>query len=190
MTRIVAGSVGGRRLRTLPGDETRPTVERVREALFSALESALGGLAGRRVLDLYAGSGAVGLEALSRGAAEAVMVERHRRAAALIRRNAQALGLSGWSVVAEPVRSYLRSGAAAPFDVVFLDPPYALPGEELADVLAGLAGGGWLAAGGYVVVERSRRDPGPAWPEGIDPLRDRRYGETVLWYGRRAGATP
>jgi 16S rRNA (guanine966-N2)-methyltransferase len=189
MTRIVAGTVGGRRLRTPPGDDTRPTTERVREALFSALESALGSLDGRRVLDLYAGSGAVGLEALSRGAAAAVLVERSRRVAGLIRRNAESLDLTGWAVVAEPVRSYLRTDPAEPFDVAFLDPPYALAGTELATVLTDLADRGWLADGAYVVVERSRRDPDPAWPEGIDPLRDRRYGETVLWYGRRAGAT-
>lgn len=189
MTRIVAGSVGGRRLQTPPGDDTRPTTERVREALFSALESALGTLDGRRVLDLYAGSGAVGLEALSRGAVAAVLVERHRRVAGLIRRNAESLGLAGWSVVAEPVRSFVRSGAAEPFDVAFLDPPYALSGAELASVLADLADRGWLADGAYVVVERSRRDPPPDWPEGIEPLSDRRYGETVLWYGRRAGDT-
>src|SRR5918992_69187 len=112
MTRIVAGAVGGRRLQTPPGDDTRPTTERVREALFSALESALGSLDGRRVLDLYAGSGAVGLEALSRGAAAAVLVERQRRVAALIRRNAESLGLSGWTVATESVGGYVRSRAA------------------------------------------------------------------------------
>jgi 16S rRNA (guanine966-N2)-methyltransferase len=189
VTRIVAGTVGGRRLQTPAGDDTRPTTERVREALFSTLESGLGTLDGRRVLDLYAGSGAVGLEALSRGASVAVLVERQRRVAGLIRHNAESLELSGWTVVATPVRGFVRTGAVERFDVVFLDPPYAMPGDELADILAELADRGWLADGAYVVVERSRRDPGPAWPEGIEPLRDRRYGETVLWYGRRAGDT-
>lgn len=186
MTRIVAGTVGGRRLQTPAGDDTRPTTERVREALFSTLESGLGSLDGRRVLDLYAGSGAVGLEALSRGAAAAVLVERQRRVAALVRRNAESLGLTGWRVVAEPVRSYVRGEPPDRFDVVFLDPPYAMPGDELSAVLTVLTDRGWLADGAYVVVERSRRDPGPDWPPGITPLRDRRYGEAVLWYGRRA----
>jgi 16S rRNA (guanine966-N2)-methyltransferase len=187
MTRIVAGTAGGRRLLTPTGTDTRPSTERVREALFSTLESALGPLDGCRVLDLYAGSGAVGLEALSRGASEAVLVERQRRVAALIRRNAEALGLTGWTVVAEPVRAYVRSGDAQPFDVVFLDPPYATDSDELAAVLTDVVRRDWLVDDAYVVVERSRRDPAPDWPDGIEPLRDRRYGETVLWYGRRAG---
>jgi 16S rRNA (guanine966-N2)-methyltransferase len=189
MTRIVAGSAGGRRIQTPPGDDTRPTTERVREALFSTLESALGSFEGRQLLDLYAGSGAVGLEALSRGAERAVLVERRRRVAALIRRNAESLGLVGWTVVAESVTAYVRAGAAEPFDVVFADPPYAMSGQELARVLTDVVRRGWLAEAAYVVVERSRRDAAPEWPEGIEPLRDRRYGETVLWYGRRAGDT-
>lgn len=186
MTRIVAGTAGGRRLQTPSGVDTRPTTERVREALFSTLESALGSLEGRRVLDLFAGSGAVGLEALSRGADHATLVERQRRAAALIRRNAETLGLPGSRVVAEPVRVFLRGAPEAPYDVVFVDPPYATSGHELSTLLADLVRGGWLADEAYVVVERSRRDPPPEWPDGIEPLRERRYGETLLWYGHRA----
>ena len=187
MTRIVAGTAGGRRLQTPPGLDTRPTTERVREALFSSLESALGLVEARRFLDLYAGSGAVGLEALSRGAEAATLVERDRRAARLIRHNAQALGLTGWRVVGEPVRSFVRGRADAPYDVVFVDPPYATSGRELTAVLTDLLSGGWLTDDAYVVLERSRRDPAPEWPDGIEPLRERRYGETLLWYGRRAG---
>ncbi len=186
MTRIVAGTAGGRRLQTPPGSDTRPTTELVREALFSTLESALGSVEGRRFLDLYAGSGAVGLEALSRGAEHATLVERHRRVAGLIRRNAEALGLAGWRVVSEPVRSFVRGEPDAPYDVVFVDPPYATSGRELTTLLTDLVRGGWLTDDAYVVLERSRRDPAPEWPDGIEPLRDRRYGETLLWYGRRA----
>ena len=138
-------------------------------------------------MDLYAGSGAVGLEALSRGADAATLVERDRRAARLIRHNAQALGLTGWRVVGEPVRSFVRGRADAAYDVVFVDPPYATSGRELTAVLTDLVRGGWLTDDAYVVLERSRRDPGPVWPDGIEPLRERRYGETLLWYGRRAG---
>ena len=186
MTRIVAGIAGGRRLLTPPGVDTRPTTERVREALFSTLESALGSVEGRRFLDLYAGSGAVGLEALSRGADHATLVERRRRAAGLIRHNAVALDLSGWRVVTEPARSFVRGEPDAPYDVVFVDPPYATAGRELTALLTDLVQGGWLTDDAYVVLERSRRDPPPEWPDGIEQLRDRRYGETLLWYGHRA----
>lgn len=186
MTRIVAGSAGGRRIRTLPGDATRPTGERVREALFSTLMSALGDVAGTRFLDLYAGSGAVGLEALSRGAAAAVLVEHDRRAAATIWRNARELGLVGATVVSESVLSYLQRPPPSPFDIVFCDPPYALPGPDVAAVVAHLVERSWVARGGVIVVERAKRDPLPAWPAGVEELQRRRYGDTLLWYGRRS----
>ncbi|CAN5258217.1 16S rRNA (guanine(966)-N(2))-methyltransferase RsmD [soil metagenome] len=186
MTRIVSGSAGGRRLRTPPGDSTRPTADRVREAMFSALESMLGSLEGLRVLDLYAGSGALGLEALSRGAGYAEFVESDRHPARLIASNARELGLEGAQVVMRPVHAHLGSGRTEPFDLVVADPPYALPAADLDEVLRCLDEHGWLAADAVVVVERSRRSPELTWPEGIDTVRRRDYGETALWYGRRS----
>ena len=177
MPRVIAGAAKGRRL-AVPPRGTRPTSDRAREGLFNTLATLLD-LAGARVLDLYAGSGAVGLEALSRGAHAAVLVEADRGAAAIARRNAEGVNLSGATVIVRPVAAYL-AGDPEPFDLVFADPPYATPVD---DDLAALAVG-WLAAGAVVVVERSARDVPPAWPGGIETLFTRRYGETALWYGR------
>ncbi|MGI8614893.1 MAG: 16S rRNA (guanine(966)-N(2))-methyltransferase RsmD [Nocardioidaceae bacterium] len=185
MTRIVSGIAGGRRLRTPPGERTRPTTDRVREALFSALEALLGPLAGLHLLDLFAGSGAVGLEGLSRGAERAVLVEQDRRTASLIVSNAGQLGLAGASVVVQPVQRYLDHGSPEAFDVVFADPPYSLADDLVQAALSALVTRGWLGDQAVVVVERSKRGPQPSWPEGLGPLHDRTYGETVLWYGRR-----
>lgn len=185
MTRIIGGEAGGRRLRTPPGDGTRPTSDRVREALFSALEARLGSLHGVRFLDLYAGSGAVGLEASSRGAAAVTLVESDRRTAKLVEENARVVG-GAVSVLAQPVARVLAVAPPAPFDVVFADPPYPLSEEELAADLAALLGNGWLAPGATVVVERSRRSLEPRWPDGLVDARQKKYGETVLWYVSRA----
>ncbi|WP_139981881.1 16S rRNA (guanine(966)-N(2))-methyltransferase RsmD [Nocardioides litoris] len=184
MTRIIAGAAKGRRLRTPPGDRTRPTSDRVREALFSAVESWAGSLHDLHVLDLYAGSGAVGLEALSRGAATATMVEQHPPTAAVVRANARDLGLPGAEVVPASVRQALARPPAQPFDLVFSDPPYDLDEEALAADLDALQH--HLAPDALVVVERSRRSPEPRWPAGppgITGDRSKRYGETTLWYG-------
>lgn len=184
MTRIIGGSAGGRRLQTPPGDATRPTSDRVREALFSALEAELGTLHGLRFLDLYAGSGAVALEAASRGAVGVTAVESDRRTARIVTANAAALGLPV-DVRAQPVASVVASGPAAPFDVVFLDPPYALGAAEVAAVLTSLLDHGWVVPGAAVVVERSARSVAPRWPDGLEVRRQKKYGETVLWYLRR-----
>lgn len=188
MTRIIAGTAGGRRLRTPPGETTRPTSDRVREGVFSTVEARTGGLAGLAFLDLYAGSGAVGLEARSRGAGRVLLVERDRRTARLARSNAVALGFGDVEVRAAAVTTLLRDGPAAPgaFDVVFLDPPYAVGADEVHAVLADLVAAGWLTQQALVVVERSARGPGLAWPRGLAAVTDRRYGETRIWYGRRA----
>lgn len=181
MTRIIAGSAGGRRLVVPRGDATRPTTDRVREALFSGLESR-GALRGARVLDLYAGSGALGLEAASRGAAAVVLVDSAREAVAVARRNAAAVALPGVEVVLSPVHRYLERGAgASPFDLVLIDPPYPLGEGDLAAVLALLPGRGWLAEGAHVVVERNTRSPEPTWPAGLSGVAGRRYGETAVW---------
>ena len=186
MTRIVAGSCGGRTI-AVPPRGTRPTSERVREAVFSRLEH-LGVVAGARVLDLYAGSGALGLEALSRGAARAVLVEQDAAAARVCRANAQALGLTGQVEVAQTtVGRYLADGTPdhdhGPdrFDLVLADPPYAL--DTLDDVLTALVDA--LAPGAVVVVERAARAASLRWPDGLVPDDDRRYGETHVWTARR-----
>jgi 16S rRNA (guanine966-N2)-methyltransferase len=177
VTRIIAGTAGGRTIKVPPGSGTRPTSDRVREALFSSLE-ARDVLRGAAVLDLYAGSGALGLEAASRGAARVVLVESDRRAAALVSANARSLGLRA-EVATRTVRSFL-SGPAEAFDLVVLDPPYPLPEEELAADLSALVGG-WLTGDALVVVERSSRSPEPTWPEGLARSSRKAYGETTLW---------
>ncbi|MGP4017922.1 16S rRNA (guanine(966)-N(2))-methyltransferase RsmD [Saccharopolyspora sp. 5N708] len=178
MTRIVAGSVGGRRIE-VPPRGTRPTSERVREALFSALESAIE-LSGARVLDLYGGSGALGLEALSRGAAHATFVEADRRAAGLLRRNAASLGFREVLVQQAKAETLISTPAAEPFDVVLADPPYDLAAEALRRVLAGLAPNGWTAPGSLVIVERAVRSGEPDWPPPLRALRTKRYGDTAV----------
>ena len=188
MTRIIAGVAGGRRLVTAGGRATRPTSDRTREGLFGTVLAIRGGLAGAAVADLYAGSGAVGLEALSRGAAEALLVESDPRAAAVIRTNIAALGFAGARLQTGPVERVLAQGPAEtrPRDFVFADPPYALGGDELARMLALLRDQGWLAPGALVAVERATRSGPPAWPAGYKPDRSRKYGEATLWYGLAA----
>lgn len=190
MTRIIGGAAGGRRLRTPSGSDTRPTTDRVREALFSTLESLLGPLDGLRVLDLYAGSGAVGLEALSRGAAVLTAVEADRRTARLVADNARSLDLPAVEVVALPVGRALAQPPRAAYDLVFADPPYDLDPVEVDQMLALLGGHDWLAPDGVLVLERSARSPEPAWPEGWEVDRRRAYGETALWYVRAAPEPP
>jgi len=179
VTRIIGGTAGGRRIRTPPGERTRPTADRVREALFSAWESRLGSLEGLAFLDLYAGSGAVGLEARSRGARPVVLVEQDRRTALLVEDNARSLGMDEVTVVPTAVARHL-AGRPRPVDVVYLDPPYSAPASQVRDDLTALGAGGWLRPGSVVVVERASRDREPFWPDDFDPTRERRYGETVL----------
>ena len=181
MTRIVAGAARGRRLVVPRGDGTRPTSDRVREALFSRLSHG-GTLVGARVLDLYAGSGALGLEAASRGATTVVLLENARSAVDACRRNAAAVGVAGVSVVAASVEHTVAREADEPFDLVLLDPPYALAEDRLTAVLANLVDGGWLADPAVVVVERDARGPEPTWPQGLARYGERRYGETHLWF--------
>jgi 16S rRNA (guanine966-N2)-methyltransferase len=186
VTRIIAGRARGRRLVVPGGNDTRPTADRAREALFSSLESLTGGWEGRRVLDLYAGSGAVGLEALSRGAAAAVMVDDADKAIEVIRRNMAELGLQGAEVSAEPAERFVTTTPVLPYDILFADPPYALPADDLRAVLTTAVAHRLLAEGAVVVVERSSRDTPWLWPHGIEPGRERRYGEATLWYGYAA----
>lgn len=182
MTRIIGGTAGGRRIEAPRGAATRPTSDRVREALFSTIDSRIGPLSGLRFLDLYAGSGAVGLEAWSRGAGVVTLVESDRRTAALISSNATALGCRAAQVVTGPVTATLRRSPSAPYDVVFSDPPYALAGEAVDADLQALHDQGWVVPGALVVVERSARGGRPAWPTGWSAEAEKNYGETTLWY--------
>lgn len=184
MTRIVAGTAGGRRLR-VPPKGTRPTSDRVREALFGALVAG-GDIAGARVLDLYAGSGALGLEALSRGAADAWFVEADRRAADVLRANVAAVGLGG-TVHHGKVSAVLARIAPEPFDLVLADPPYVVGEDDLRAVLEALANG-WLSDGALVIVERGSRD-GVDWPDGYHPVRVKAYGDTALHWAEFESAT-
>lgn len=183
MTRIIAGTAGGRTL-DVPAAGTRPTSDRVREALFSRLEHA-DVLDGATVWDLYAGSGALGLEAASRGAAAVVLVEANARAAAVCRRNAERLGLRQVRVAALKVAAFLER-ATGPVDVVLVDPPYDLGEDELAAALRAVAP--HLGTGALLVVERTARTPEPRWPDGVGRTGEKRYGETVLWYAEPLAA--
>lgn len=192
---MIAGVAGGRRLAVPAGRDTRPTSDRAREGLFGTVLSILGRLDGIKALDLYAGSGAVGLEALSRGARHALMVESSPRAARVIGDNLAALGLEGGRVIADRVERVLRRppGQGAddrPYDFVFADPPYATSHDAVARMLADLHEGGWLAPRALVCVERPARGEPLAWPDGFDEDRVRRYGDATLWYGRAAASSP
>ena len=202
MTRVIAGIAGGRRLAVPPGTTTRPTSDRAREGLFASLLSELGTFDGARVLDLYAGSGAIGLEALSRGAERVLLVESDARAAAVIKANVATVALPGATLVVDRVERLLArppaasaasaapaasaaagaDGDAARFDLVIADPPYAVAEEAVTRVLT-LLEAGWLAAGALVVIERATRSGPVDWPPGFLPGKSRRYGEATFWYG-------
>lgn len=206
MTRIVAGELGGRSI-AVPGKGTRPTSDRVREAIFSRLEH-LGVLDSARVLDLYAGSGALGLEAASRGAVSVTLVDSARPAADVARRNVAGLGLTTVRVVAETAERFAAalagagsrpgsgavsraaSGTTAALDLVFLDPPYDLDEDALVTVLTHLAAPGVLADGAVVVVERSIRTPEPAWPAGLAAFARKDYGDTAVYYAEPSATEP
>ena len=178
MTRIVAGEARGRRL-AVPPRGTRPTTDRVREALFNVL-AVRRDYDGLRVLDLYAGSGALGLEALSRGAVSVLFVDSDRRAAEVIGRNITAVGLPGATVRRGAVATVLAAGAPSPMDLVLADPPYDVPAAEVEQILADLCRNGWVDAGSIVVVERAASSPPLNWPDGWIGWPSRRYGDTRL----------
>ncbi|AYG02163.1 16S rRNA (guanine(966)-N(2))-methyltransferase RsmD [Gryllotalpicola protaetiae] len=187
MTRIIAGAAGRVTLR-VPKAGTRPSSDRVREALFSALE-ARDALDGARVLDLYAGSGALGLEAASRGARFVVLVEKNPTAVRVAKANtalvttAMRADASTVVVMQSAVASYLAS-AAGSFDLVFSDPPYDVSDADVAADLAAVAP--LLAPEALVVVERSSRSPEPVWPKGLTPTKPKKYGETTIWFAERS----
>jgi 16S rRNA (guanine966-N2)-methyltransferase len=181
---VIAGEAGGRRLAVPDGRNTRPTSDRAREGLFATIVSLTGSLDGARVLDLYAGSGAVGLEALSRGASHVLLVENGARAARVIRDNIAAIGLPGAELATDRVERLLARGPSAQYDVVFADPPYALAADEVTTMLQALHHNGWLAPGALVIVERATRSGPVSWPAGLQPDRARRYGEATFWYAK------
>ena len=188
MTRIISGRLRGRSI-TVPPAGTRPTTDRVREALFSAIVSRVD-LTGAAVLDLFAGSGALGLEAVSRGADVAWFIEENPRAVACLRKNTTGLSSSFPAVEATIRRAALPAAVAGPcpvaggFDLVLADPPYAGSGALDAPVLQALLEGGWLAGDALVVWERSRRDPAVRWPDGYEREFERTYGETAVEMAR------
>jgi 16S rRNA (guanine966-N2)-methyltransferase len=184
MSRIIAGAAGGTPLASVPGSLTRPTTDRVKEALFSRLD-AFDVISGARVLDLYAGSGSLGVEGGSRGAGTVDLVEFDAKASGVCQRNADLVnGVMGRKVVTvhrSKVESFLeRASLDNSWDLVFLDPPYPLDEPALAAVLAKL--NAHLAPAAVVVVERSSRSPEPEWPEGMERFAEKKYGETRLWF--------
>ena len=185
VTRIIAGFAGSIPL-SVPKSGTRPTSDRVREAIFSALE-ARGAVEGARVLDLYAGSGALGLEAASRGASTVTLVDMSVQATKSCRTNAALVlkaapkGSLAIEVTGSPVQAFL-TGSAAEWDLVFIDPPYELGPAELVHNLEQLVRR--ISADAVVVIERSSRDPEPAWPDGLELEKRKNYGDTTLWWVR------
>lgn len=173
--RIIAGTHGGLPLESPEGDDVRPTYDRVKEAWFSSIQPRL---RGARVLDAFAGSGALGLEAASRGAAEVVCIERDAEAAALIERNIQSTGLDVSLVVGSVPGILAGLFAQREFDIVLLDPPYRIDHDELTTVLAGVAE--VTAVGGEVWLEAATRGEAPTWPTALRLERSRRYGATTL----------
>lgn len=192
MSRIISGAAGGVRLASVPGDNTRPTTDRVKESLFSKLES-YDIIRGARVLDAFGGSGALGCEALSRGAASVTLLDTYPKAVAVIRKNVAAVekamgrtGAGSSSAAGSVARvqqsqalTYVKS-ASGPWDLVFVDPPYAMPNEQVSELLQALTPK--LAPGAVMVVERSSRDAEPVWGEGLYCFSTRQHGETVLYY--------
>jgi 16S rRNA (guanine966-N2)-methyltransferase len=178
VTRIIGGVAGGRRI-AVPPRGTRPTTDRVRESLFNIVTSRRD-LTGLAVLDLYAGSGALGLEALSRGAASALFVESDQRTAAVLARNVEALGLTGATLRRGTVAAVLAAGTASPVDLVLADPPYDVEAGEVDAMLAALTAHGWVREETIAVVERAAAGAALTWPAGWSPWPPRVYGDTRL----------
>lgn len=182
MTRIIAGEFRGREIK-VPSSVTRPTASRVREAIFSSVQHALAGFADLRVLDLYAGSGACAIESISRGASDAVAIEKDTRAAEVVRTNCTNLKINNLRVVAMDVSVALHGDAQfGKFDLVFIDPPYAISDKVIETELALLAQS-WLEDGAVVVVERDKNSKFEI-PTSYTDLGRKVYGDTLVWYGR------
>ena len=185
MTRIIAGEHRGRNLK-VPDEGTRPTAERVREAIFSTLTS-LDAIAEVFVLDLFAGSGALGLEALSRGASNCVFVETNKNAVSVINKNIEDLKVNA-QVIDAKVETLLATNPGGtsnvPAQLVFLDPPYEIEIEKIVKILTKGLAHSWFSDDAIVVVETSKRNGDFVWPEGFESIREKSYGDTGVWYGQ------
>lgn len=195
MTRVIAGEFKGHRLAVAPNG-VRPTSDRVREAIFSSLVSKKD-IVGQRVLDLYAGTGALAIEAISRGVAYAVLVERDRKVLAVTKANLTKLGLENRAVqVLADVNHWVRQSRElspeqnirqAGFDLIFMDPPYEKSSADVSSLIIQLLEGKWLAANGVLVVERATKSSLISWPAGIDRIESGIYRDTTVWYGQFDG---
>lgn len=187
--RIIAGRWRGRVITAPQGSDTRPTSDRVREAMFSSIVSRVGDIAGLRVLDLYAGSGALGMEALSRGASHVTFVEPDRRACSAIRKNLGSLGAtSGEASVMQTTAERYAAGATGDGTVslLFADPPYRIDAARVTQVLEALVASGQLEPGALVVYEHGARVT-VTWPEGFAAVASRTYGDTAVSYAEYEG---
>ena len=183
MTRIIGGDFRGRSIK-VPDAETRPTSSRVREAIFSSVEHAVSGLDDLRVLDLFSGSGAFGIESISRGAAEAVLIEKDLRTADTLHSNVANFGIKNARVViADAFNDVAQKSGRGSFDVVFIDPPYSFEDEQVNTLIGHLAKNDWLNEYAVIVVERGSRSQ-VIWPESVEELRKKVYGDTTIWYGQ------
>jgi 16S rRNA (guanine966-N2)-methyltransferase len=187
--RIIAGLAKGRNLIS-PSGATRPTSDRAREALFSTLESEFGSINDLTVLDLYCGSGAVGAEALSRGAAVVYAVDNDEKATSVTRQNFALLenisGIGTTSVITSSVGKFLDKTSELKFDVVFLDPPYDLPNNEIEKTLSSLVKNGFLKSSAVIVIERDSKSKRLNWPLGLKELKERKYGAATIFYAEPA----
>lgn len=183
--RIIAGFAKGRNLIS-PVGATRPTSDRAREALFSTLESEFGSMHDLSFLDLYCGSGAVGVEALSRGSAIVTGIDNDEKATSVARQNFQLIekitGIGTYSVVTMSVGKFLDKQADFPFDVVFFDPPYELPNNEIEKNLSALVRNSFLKPSSVVAIERDSKARPIAWPEGLMEVKVRKYGAATIYY--------
>jgi 16S rRNA (guanine966-N2)-methyltransferase len=184
--RIIGGAAKGRTLSAVAGP-TRPTSDRAREGLFSSLLSEFGDFEGLNFLDLFAGSGAIGLEALSRGASIVHAVEKDESAGRTIRTNADLVKkgneLHVYHLYAMSVQKYLENLALMSYDIVYIDPPYEFPESELYKCLTDLRAGGFLREGAVIAIERASKSPAILWPADYQPMRERNYGQSVIYYG-------
>lgn len=184
--RIIAGTAKGRKLISPEGTSARPTSDRAREALFSSLESEFGELHGIRFLDLFAGSGAVTAEAMSRGARSCTVVESDRTALEIARKNVEMVR----STFPESEAVYIEGDVESfvmrpsnPFDVIFLDPPYSFPDSDLTEIVSSLRRSGFIAPSTLVIVERASRSKAFSWPATMRAVKERRYGNAAIYYG-------
>ena len=184
--RIIGGQSKGRTLSSVTGP-TRPTSDRAREGLFSSLVSEFGDFEDLRFLDLFAGSGAIGLEALSRSVSTVHAVEKDENAVRTIKANAELIqqgnSLGDFHLYAMSVQKFLEAPAPTSYDIVYVDPPYDFPEKDLYKCLSDLRAGAFLREGAVIAVERAGKSPALQWPDGYEPMRARNYGQAVIHYG-------